>query len=200
MLCLDEITPEERELIIQLRERVRNELPAPELSKSEEDQDLFLVRWIRARDNNLDKATAMLRNSLNWRKVHNADKVLETERHPFYAMNYKYSFPGLDKFGRPAILPMNEWDARKIGTDPELLKEYDVFCTRFFEEMMDNIQKAHVNRGNGHPPITQIFIISDVKNYPYGQLLNFSAVKKLLQGAVRMNTVHITYHNHTDHH
>lgn len=33
----------------QLRERVRNELPESELIKSDEDQDAFLLRWLRGK-------------------------------------------------------------------------------------------------------------------------------------------------------
>ncbi|ODM96742.1 SEC14-like protein 5, partial [Orchesella cincta] len=181
----DEITTRERELIIQLRERVQNELPLVELSKSEEDQDLFLVRWIRARDNNLDKATDMLRNSLNWRKEHSADELSKIEIHPFFVKNYPYKWAKTDKFGHPVmIVPLSEWDYRKIGDESNLQKEYENFLIQFYEDIMNHIKMAHGSREIGNPPITQLLIIMDATSYPFGQLFSISAFKKIVQSAV----------------
>jgi len=56
-------TSEERFQLGKIREKAKDLLTTEE-SKSEP----YLIRWLRARDSNADKAENMIRNSMKWRK------------------------------------------------------------------------------------------------------------------------------------
>lgn len=49
---------------------------------------------------------------------------------------------------------------------------------------MKILETEHRNRASDQPPVTQMLFLVDVKDYPYGQLINLGAMKKLLQIAV----------------
>jgi len=68
------ITAVEVGLIAEFRKRFQS----GELNE-DQSRDLFLVRWIRARNHNLDKAEEMLRKSLKWRKENDIDNISSWE-------------------------------------------------------------------------------------------------------------------------
>ncbi|ODM96741.1 Patellin-4 [Orchesella cincta] len=179
-------TAVEKELVKKLRERVRNELPATELSKSEQDQDAFLLRWLRARDLNLDKAENMLLNALKWRKENNVDNSLNhpIAQDPFFVENYRWAFAGADKEGRPVVIvPFHKWDYRKLTAHNKSPEEFLAFNNYYFEAVSDNIRTQNERRPPGKPPVTQFMIICDLYQYPSSQLLNLSALRKWLKMA-----------------
>jgi len=184
------ITNEEKELIVKLRERVQDELPSAVKAYSDEDEDLFLVRWLRARDLDLDNATKMLRTSLQWRKERNADEAANAKPHPFFAENYPYFVPGTNKLGQPVVLiPLADWDFRKVVNNADRLAEFDDFVATFFEIICRYIREQHLKRKEtGHGPITQMTMLVDVKSYSYMQLINLGAMKKILQIASTYET------------
>ncbi|XP_037033900.1 SEC14-like protein 2 isoform X1 [Bradysia coprophila] len=180
---MDTITDEEKAIVEKLRQNVKDELPLSVTTLSAEDQDLFLVRWVRARDLDLDKATNMLRNSLKWRIEKRADDALNFQIHPFLAENFVVRFSGTDKLGQPVfVVPLNEWDLRKVVNDADRLAGFDDFATNFFEVLSYHIKDEHNKRKKaGQGAITQMTLLLDVKNYSYWQLVNFGAIKKILQ-------------------
>jgi len=186
MVIVEWITPEESGLVKQLRERVRDQLPQTELAKSDADQDAYLLRWLRARDLNLDKAESMLLNALKWRKENNVDNALHdpVALDPVFVENYRWAFVGVDKGCRPVITcPFYEWDYRKLTTHSKSTEEFLAFNNHYFESVSDNIRLQNERRKPGTPPITQFMIICDLHQYPAGQLLSMSALRKWLQMA-----------------
>jgi hypothetical protein len=82
------------------------------------------------------------------------------------------------------LIPFSSWDFRKVLNQPDRLNEFDDFVTNFFENVCNRIRAEHLRRNEtGHPPVTQVVILLDVQNYPYGQLISFGAMKKVLQMA-----------------
>lgn len=79
---------------------------------------------------------------------------------------------------------MSQWDVRKVVNDPDRLVEFDTFVTYLFESMMKILETQNGNRESNQPPATQFLMLVDVKDYPYGQIINLGAMKKLLQIAV----------------
>lgn len=51
----------------------------------------MLLRFLRARDFNVEKARTMLSESLTWRKKHNVDRILSEYQTPQVVTDY---FPG----------------------------------------------------------------------------------------------------------
>ncbi len=109
-MYLGELTPMQESTLVQLKGRVS------ELLKGKVPHDPVFLRFLRARDFNVDKAREMLSQSLIWRKKHGVDKILsEYEKSPVL----KEYFPGgwlhEDKDGRPLfVLRLGQMDVKGI--------------------------------------------------------------------------------------
>jgi len=61
---------------------------------------------------------------------------------------------------------------------------------------MSEIQHAHANRRDeGHPPITEIFVLVDVKDFPLMQLLNLSGNRSFIFFKLTSKTIYCSYFN-----
>lgn len=114
---LGELTPTQESRLQQLRKWIN------ELQKGKVPSDTTLLRFLRARDFNVEKAREMLSQSLLWRKKHQVDRILSEYETPDVVKQY---FPGgwhhHDKDGRPLyILRLGQMDVKgllkSIGED-----------------------------------------------------------------------------------
>lgn len=62
-----------------------------DLLTPERDDDRYLLRWLRARDFNVNKTEHMLREHMNWRKYYNTDNILNGPESPQVLRKY---YPG----------------------------------------------------------------------------------------------------------
>lgn len=91
---------EEKAKIDDLRRRAKDHFTA-----EEQNEDFFLMRWLRARNMNVDKAEEMLKNSLQWRKETGADTILEKEDFPDkYKKRFMFGLFGEDEEGCSILL------------------------------------------------------------------------------------------------
>ena len=109
-MYLGELTPIQESQLVQLKSWVSD------LLKGKVPSDPILLRFLRARDFNVEKAREMLSNSLIWRKKHGVDKILSEYELPPVAKDY---FPGgwhmYDKEGRPLfILRLGQMDVKGL--------------------------------------------------------------------------------------
>ncbi|KAG7308349.1 hypothetical protein JYU34_005545 [Plutella xylostella] len=114
---LGELTPMQESRLLQLRKWIS------ELQKGKVPSDTTLLRFLRARDFNVEKAREMLSQSLLWRKRHQVDRLLLEYAAPDVVRQY---FPGgwhhHDKDGRPLyVLRLGQMDVKgllkSIGED-----------------------------------------------------------------------------------
>ncbi|CAF4931719.1 unnamed protein product [Pieris macdunnoughi] len=114
---LGELTPIQESRLLQLRKWIAD------LQKGKVPSDTTLLRFLRARDFNVEKAREMLSQSLLWRKKHQVDKILSEYETPDVVKQY---FPGgwhhHDKDGRPLyVLRLGQMDVKgllkSIGED-----------------------------------------------------------------------------------
>ncbi|XP_049873679.1 protein real-time isoform X2 [Pectinophora gossypiella] len=114
---LGELTPLQESRLLQLRKWIAD------LQKGKVPSDTTLLRFLRARDFNVEKAREMLSQSLLWRKKHQVDRLLSEYETPDVVTQY---FPGgwhhHDKDGRPLyILRLGQMDVKgllkSIGED-----------------------------------------------------------------------------------
>lgn len=93
---LGELSSLEETRLLQLRRRFQG------THHGKIPKESVLLRFLRARESNLDKAYEMLKNSLHWRRQHHVDTILEQWNPPDALMEY---YPGgwhhHDKDGRP---------------------------------------------------------------------------------------------------
>uniref|UniRef100_A0A3Q0RBM7 SEC14-like lipid binding 1 n=1 Tax=Amphilophus citrinellus TaxID=61819 RepID=A0A3Q0RBM7_AMPCI len=107
---LGDLTPLQESCLIRLRHWLQ------ETHKGKIPKDQHVLRFLRARDFNLDKAREFLCQSLTWRKQHQVDFLLDTWKHPQLLQDY-YSggWHHHDKDGRPLyILRLGQMDTKGL--------------------------------------------------------------------------------------
>ncbi|RZF36589.1 hypothetical protein LSTR_LSTR010700 [Laodelphax striatellus] len=107
---LGELTPIQESSLVQLRKWVAS------LQRGKVPSDTMLLRFLRARDFNVEKARTMLSESLTWRKKHNVDRILQEYQTPQVVSDY---FPGgwhhHDQDGRPLyVLRLGQMDVKGL--------------------------------------------------------------------------------------
>ncbi|CAG7725861.1 unnamed protein product, partial [Allacma fusca] len=165
-------THEELLLINQLRVGV-SDLKLPD------DSDMFFVRWIRARENNLNQAEGMLRKHIQYRKDHGWETILTWE---------------------PPLEFQEEFPAEVLGKDPEnvtvggiaygkwpLKKCYengmkDIYM-RYIEKV--TLEAAECSMTQMRPdgvPITQVIAIYDMAGLSMKNFASLGTVNMILEG------------------
>jgi len=109
-MFLGKLEPMQESRLVQLKQCMA------ELQKDKAPSDPVVLRFLRARDFNVEKAREMLSNSLIWRKKHGVDKILSEYQIPPVVRDY---FPGgwfhLDRDGRPVfLLRLGQMDVKGI--------------------------------------------------------------------------------------
>ncbi|XP_056263358.1 SEC14-like protein 1 isoform X4 [Pseudoliparis swirei] len=107
---LGDLTPLQESCLIRLRQCLQ------ETHKGKIPKDQHVLRFLRARDFNLDKAREFLCQSLTWRKQHQVDFLLDTWERPQLLQDY-YSggWHHHDRDGRPLyILRLGQMDTKGL--------------------------------------------------------------------------------------
>ncbi|CAI5674835.1 unnamed protein product [Oreochromis niloticus] len=107
---LGDLTPLQESCLIRLRQWLQ------ETHKGKIPKDQHVLRFLRARDFNLDKAREFLCQSLTWRRQHQVDFLLDTWKRPQLLQDY-YSggWHHHDKDGRPLyILRLGQMDTKGL--------------------------------------------------------------------------------------
>eukprot|EP00079_Xenopus_tropicalis_P029747 XP_012825399.1 PREDICTED: SEC14-like protein 5 isoform X1 [Xenopus tropicalis] len=117
---LGQLTPMQESALIHLRqwlqETHKGKSEAGEWKPEKIPKDEHILRFLRARDFNMEKAREMLCQSLSWRKQHQVDYILQTWQPPrvleeYYAGGWHYH----DKDGRPLyILRLGQVDTKGL--------------------------------------------------------------------------------------
>jgi len=166
----------------EFRNRVTDVLP-DDFSK----RDDFLIRWIRAREMDLDKAEDMLRKSMQWRKDNEIDSILKGGLDPELVEKFPYYLDGEDKQGRPVIsMPFGSWDIRGFIEEngPERFVKY---TNQLLENLVLGIKcrtfekEKKIDNENEQQPCVQFVIISNLAGYSFRQLANMKAIQSILQ-------------------
>ncbi|XP_014770135.1 SEC14-like protein 5 isoform X1 [Octopus bimaculoides] len=108
--CLGHLTPLQESQLVQLRQWLQ------ETHKGKIPKDAHILRFLRARQFNIEKAREMLVHSLAWRKLHNIDHLLDNYRPSQVIQKY---YPGgwhfSDNDGRPIyILRLGQMDVKGL--------------------------------------------------------------------------------------
>ncbi|XP_073350460.1 SEC14-like protein 1 [Pagrus major] len=107
---LGDLTPLQESCLIRLRQWLQ------ENNKGKIPKDQHVLRFLRARDFNLDKAKEFMCQSLTWRKQHQVDFLLDTWERPqllqdYYAGGWHHH----DKDGRPLyVLRLGQMDTKGL--------------------------------------------------------------------------------------
>jgi len=86
---------------------------APSLPQEYMKSDVFLLRFLRANDFDLEKTQTMLEKTLKWREKNKIATILSEDWNQ-YDDEYKSFWEGCDRDGRPIIsFPVGQWNLRK---------------------------------------------------------------------------------------
>ncbi|XP_035217161.1 SEC14-like protein 2 [Stegodyphus dumicola] len=154
------MSPEEEECIQELRKRFENEMK-PEYFN---DDSLFL-RFLRARNCNLNKAEDMLRNHIEWREKNDIDDI-EMYKPPEVAKYFPMSLIGFDKTGSPIrYLPFGNMDAKGLLKSA---KKHD--CVKSVVQRLesDAVRMKEKSKKMGQN-IDQWIYIFDFENYTFAK-------------------------------
>ncbi|XP_041812442.1 SEC14-like protein 1 [Chelmon rostratus] len=107
---LGDLTPLQESCLIRLRQWLQ------ENNKGKIPKDQHVLRFLRARDFNLDKARELLCQSLTWRKQHKVDFLLDTWERPQHLQDYYAGgWHHHDRDGRPLyILRLGQMDTKGL--------------------------------------------------------------------------------------
>uniref|UniRef100_G3PJF3 SEC14-like lipid binding 1 n=1 Tax=Gasterosteus aculeatus aculeatus TaxID=481459 RepID=G3PJF3_GASAC len=107
---LGDLTPLQESCLIRLRQWLQ------ETHKGKIPKDQHVLRFLRARDFNLDKAREFLCQSLTWRKQHQVDFLLDTWQRPQLLQDhYTGGWHHHDRDGRPLyILRLGQMDTKGL--------------------------------------------------------------------------------------
>ncbi|CAH1800708.1 unnamed protein product [Owenia fusiformis] len=106
---LDDLSIVQEEKLKKFRDRVKDVC-------TDKHNDYQLLRWLRARDFDLDKSEKMFRNDVKWRKDNKCDTILDTWKPPEVIQKYYTGgLAGFDKEGCPVwIDPYGHIDIRGL--------------------------------------------------------------------------------------
>ncbi|OIT19326.1 PREDICTED: random slug protein 5-like [Nicotiana attenuata] len=128
--CDDKISEEEKNKICLMRALVEKQDPS-----SKEVDDFEIRRFLRARDLNVDKASAMLLKCLKWKKSIAPNGFISASEIPNQIAHNKMFMQGVDKQGRPiAVVLGGRHFQNKLG-GPDEFKRFvvlalDKLCSR----------------------------------------------------------------------
>ncbi|KAI9248095.1 CRAL-TRIO domain-containing protein [Sporodiniella umbellata] len=152
---MDPLSDDEKQQVAQLRSQlteVTQEAQVPEgyllwnvpLDKESNDPrlDILLVKFLRARDHDLIKATKMLTDTLIWRKAFKADEILDErfDESLFSSVGYLHK---TDREGRPVCYNFyGDLDQEKVFGDVEKFIRWRV---QLMEKGVQHIDFIHVD-------------------------------------------------------
>ncbi|ODM89230.1 SEC14-like protein 2, partial [Orchesella cincta] len=102
------LTTSEKDALDKFRARVE-----PLLTSDRMKQDVYLIRWLRSKNFDVNAADKMLRDSLKWRHDEKIDNI-HLEDFSDMASEFHVTVDTYDKTGRPiGVIDMFDWDIRR---------------------------------------------------------------------------------------
>ncbi|OXA55512.1 hypothetical protein Fcan01_09365, partial [Folsomia candida] len=135
------LTRKQKAVLDQFKESVKGRLPQEYMY-----EDIYLIRWLRAKDFRLKDAENMIMQNVAWRKENQMDNVLKEDWSDF-RKEYKYWIDGVDKEGRPIlIIDVGEWDLRKASVTGQA-KRLGRYIDSIYEEINEKVRTMRLVEG-----------------------------------------------------
>jgi len=158
-VSLTGLTKSQRFTIEELRDKVEDELPHSYMK-----EDLYLLRWLSAKNFDVNQAAKLLRENLKWRRENRIDRIMQEDWQQMDA-DFPYTLNNFDKQGRPILyFSYGDWDIRKLAISGMLPK-----LGRYFSKMFEDADmKVRAMRAQGSN-ITQFNMIMNMDGYNLAQ-------------------------------
>jgi len=174
------LTKKQKASLDEFKGMMKNRLPNDYMN-----EDLYLIRFLRAKNFRLKEAESMLMQNVAWRKENKMDEVLNEDWSDF-RKKYKYWIDGVDKDGRPIVfIDVGEWDLRKAVVSGESAR-VGRYIDKIYEEITTKVRHMRMVEGKN---VTQYYLIFDMDG--------FNLVQQGCPGCLPLTTrVVTTYENY----
>ncbi|XP_035700715.1 SEC14-like protein 2 [Folsomia candida] len=119
----------------------------PNLPHDYMKKDIYLVKWLKARNFDIPAATKMLQENLRWRQETKMDTIFNEDWSETNTQ-YRFALDGCDRHGTPVfIIFVGEWDMRKavLAGQSDKMRRYLDKC---FEEVATVLRNMQENGSN----------------------------------------------------
>ncbi|XP_021952264.1 SEC14-like protein 4 [Folsomia candida] len=166
------VTSQQKKILDKFRKRVQHRL-TNEFMK----HDLYLIRYLRAKNFDIRNAEEMLVTSLAWRKqnridtIHDEDWTKFKKQYPYYLSQY-------DKEGKPVLyLHPAAWDLRKIAISNDA-KQFQRYIDKAIDESWLKVYEYQSKYEN----VTQGVLLVNMKGYNVVQHACLQCIPIILRG------------------
>jgi len=132
----------------------------PLLDKTYKKEDVYLIRWLKHRNFNLDRAKGYLTNDIEWRKTEKMDEILNEDWSEI-EKDIPFKHLGNDVDGKPILyFHFGEMDVRKL-----VLQGKTNLVLRRFNQMMEwgeSLVRMEQDKGKN---VTRYHIIPNLKGF-----------------------------------
>lgn len=149
------LSPDEKQVLDKFKRRVIPILPHKYMK-----EDIYLIRWLRARNFNVNLAEQMLKNNLRWRREQRMDTIHQEDWSDMKA-EFPYYNDKFDKEGRPlGAVSFGPWNFRKMaisGKMPRLQR----YLNKLLEEIVGRVIEEQYKGNN----VTQCKVILNMEGF-----------------------------------
>ncbi|CAG7721231.1 unnamed protein product [Allacma fusca] len=170
-----EFSVKEVEAVQELRKRVAD--LEPKFKSDFLRQDLSLLRFLRARELNLNKSEEMLRKHINWRAENQVDNILNEQIYPQFFEDFPVKLSGRDKEGYlVATAPVGKFDFRSM-VESGLKDEFVLFVVQWFERVLDICDQMSTKEKF----YSQLCVVFDFEGFEYKQLASKAVISMVIE-------------------
>ncbi|OXA40429.1 SEC14-like protein 4 [Folsomia candida] len=173
---MEVFTDAELAALEQFRPRVVDVLP-DEYARKDEN----LIRWLRARDLDLDKAEDLVKKSMQWRQDNKIDTIIESGIDSEMQKLFPFYIDAIDREGRVALTcPIGEWDVRE-SVEKDGPEKFIRYSRQLLETVSRRVRAVHEESGSNLPKGIRYTMICDYEGFGLRQLANMKSVNTILQ-------------------
>ncbi|CAG7679805.1 unnamed protein product [Allacma fusca] len=171
-VATDKITAAEEANLKLLRDRI-DDIPLNWFFAHERN----LVRWLRAREGNVEQAEAMLRKNMEWRKEEGLDTILKRCVPDFMLREFPFQITGFDKDGDiVAVIPYGQWDFRSLVEKGQKME-----FVNYINYIIEFAYKFLQSRSSLETIYNKVILILDLQGFSISQVLSKPTIQMLLE-------------------
>ncbi|XP_021956355.1 SEC14-like protein 2 [Folsomia candida] len=158
---------------IDLMKEFRKKIQDLNLSEVELE-DKVLVRWLRARNNNLKDAEQMLRKHVEWKVEMDVENIFENGIPPGWDEELPWVLAGFTPSGSAVCISDSvKWDFQRFTTTEQRKKDFARYAILTLEEKWGTA----LLMGKSRPYVPQLISIYDLKGLSWRQLSSPHAIE-----------------------
>lgn len=151
------LTAKEYQALAQFKDVMKNRL---EKEHDYMKSDIYLIRWLRAKNLNIRQAEIMLMENLKWRKQYNIDAIHDEDWSDMF-QDYPYTNDTFDRSGRPiGAFSLADWDFRKAVTSGRQVRLF-----KYMIKLLDEATNAVLRLQSEGKNVTQWKVLMNMDGF-----------------------------------